>query len=44
MNLNPETWRKPEMRLEVGCGYVAEGDVNVDLHIQPTSHRTGKSV
>lgn len=30
------------MKLEVGCGTIPEGDVNVDLYTEPTGHRTGK--
>ena len=28
----------PDM-LDVGCGHKARGDVNVDLHVEPTAHR-----
>lgn len=28
------------MRLDVGCGHKPEGDVNVDLHPEPTGHRS----
>jgi len=28
------------MRLDVGCGHKPEGDVNIDLHSEPTGHRS----
>jgi SAM-dependent methyltransferase len=32
-------------RLNVGCGNKADGDVNVDLHVKPTKHRSsGKAI
>jgi len=28
------------MKLDVGCGHNSQGDVNVDLFVEPTSHRS----
>jgi len=29
------------MKLDVGCGHYPKGDVNIDLYVKPTQHRSG---
>jgi ubiquinone/menaquinone biosynthesis C-methylase UbiE len=42
VNLQEPELRQKGLTLEVGCGYSANGDVNIDLFAKISEHRTGK--